>query len=63
MKTVKIKIKNQKVNVNFEGFNGKSCDLEEEKIFGTLRKETVERENKPEYYEEQEGQELNKEGW
>ena len=54
MKTVKGKIKNGKINLDFEGFTGKACDIEEEKLLSNLKETEVEdRENKPEYYEEE----------
>ena len=53
MKTIKGKIRNGKINMNFEGFVGKNCDIEEEKLLSDLKVNIEERENKPEYYEEE----------
>ena len=52
MKTIKGKIKNEKIKLDFDGFLGKECDKEENKILNGIKNKMVDKELKPEYYEE-----------
>jgi len=55
VKIIKITVKGGETKVDYIGYQGKQCDLADEKFRNSLRKitgfEVVERKNKPEYYE------------
>jgi len=54
-KIIRITVKEGTTKVDYIGYEGKQCDLADERLRNSLRKltgfEVVERTNKPEYYE------------
>ena len=55
VKIIRITVKEGTTKVDYIGYEGKQCDLADERLRNSLRKitgfEVVERKNKPEYYE------------
>ena len=55
VKIIRITVKAGETKVDYIGYEGKQCDLADERLRVSLRKitgfEVVERKNKPEYYE------------
>ena len=55
VKIIKITVKEGETKVDYIGYEGKQCDLADDRLRNSLRKitdfEVVERKDKPEYYE------------